>query len=96
MSLNNTVRPSIYPLSLSWFPAGCDSGFGHALALRLQESVSGSDGLRVYAGCLNASSPGAQELGDREGVVVLQMDVTDPEQVRKAVEVVREDKEHGG
>jgi hypothetical protein len=37
--------------------AGCDSGFGHALAKKLD-----SIGMKVFAGCLESDGPGAIEL----------------------------------
>ncbi|XP_037782916.1 D-beta-hydroxybutyrate dehydrogenase, mitochondrial-like isoform X2 [Penaeus monodon] len=66
---------------------GCDSGFGLALALHLDKL-----GFRVFAGCLLATGggEGSRRLR-REGserLHVLQLDVTSPEQIRKAVEEV--------
>ena len=36
---------------------GCDSGFGQALAKKLD-----AGGMRVFAGCLDKNGPGAMEL----------------------------------
>ncbi|KAK7871246.1 hypothetical protein R5R35_007535 [Gryllus longicercus] len=59
---------------------GCDSGFGLALARRLQEL-----GCVVFAGCLQAANgDGAVELRRLPRVHVLQLDVTDDKQVEEA------------
>ncbi|XP_071552182.1 LOW QUALITY PROTEIN: D-beta-hydroxybutyrate dehydrogenase, mitochondrial-like [Panulirus ornatus] len=65
---------------------GCDSGFGHALALNLDQL-----GFRVFAGCLKADGEGADHLR-QEGssrLHVLQMDVTNQDQLDKAVQHVK-------
>uniref|UniRef100_A0A3Q3ECE6 Uncharacterized protein n=1 Tax=Labrus bergylta TaxID=56723 RepID=A0A3Q3ECE6_9LABR len=58
--------------------AGCDSGFGHALAKRLSD-----EGLQVFAGVLDVNGGGAQQLRERgsEKLKVLQLDVTDSSQI---------------
>lgn len=65
---------------------GCDSGFGHELAKRLD-----SMGFIVYAGCLLPDKEGAQELkklcSDRLKIVPI--DVTKDELVRKAADYVK-------
>ncbi|KAK7072899.1 (2R,3R)-2,3-butanediol dehydrogenase, partial [Halocaridina rubra] len=63
---------------------GCDSGFGNAIALHLDNL-----GFRVFAGCLFADSngEGAEKLR-KEGsdlLHVLQLDITKQEQLNKAV-----------
>ena len=68
---------------------GCDRGFGHALALRLQGT-----GVAVYAGCLEVSQSGAREL-TQAGITVLQMDVTKQDQVEKAVQMIEQDTRNG-
>lgn len=61
---------------------GCDRGLGFSLALHCR-----SLGLTVFAGVLDAASPGARRLGDL-GVRVLPLDVTDQDSVRGAVAAV--------
>lgn len=63
---------------------GCDTGFGNLLVKRLSR-----DGFFVYAGCLNASGDGAQELYKDSRVHVLQMDVTKDEQMGDALSTVK-------
>ncbi|XP_042888445.1 D-beta-hydroxybutyrate dehydrogenase, mitochondrial-like isoform X2 [Penaeus japonicus] len=65
---------------------GCDSGFGHALAQRLD-----SLGFRVFAGCLRAHEEGAQRLqfSASSRLHVLQLDITKEEQVNKALQEVK-------
>jgi len=52
--------PTIFVAAISYvhtciiINAGCDTGFGHALVKKLD-----SIGMRVYATCLLANSPGA-------------------------------------
>uniref|UniRef100_A0A8D0A8A5 Hydroxysteroid (17-beta) dehydrogenase 2 n=1 Tax=Sander lucioperca TaxID=283035 RepID=A0A8D0A8A5_SANLU len=74
-------------LSLCWilvsvFPsAGCDSGFGLALASRLSEA-----GLKVFAGVLDENGAGARRLREQgsQNLQVLQLDVTDDGQIETA------------
>ncbi|XP_063103813.1 17-beta-hydroxysteroid dehydrogenase type 2 isoform X2 [Cavia porcellus] len=60
---------------------GCDSGFGHALVQKLDKL-----GFTVFAGVLNEKGSGAEELRRNcsKRVTVLQMDITDPEQIKDA------------
>ncbi|EHB09868.1 Estradiol 17-beta-dehydrogenase 2 [Heterocephalus glaber] len=60
---------------------GCDSGFGHALAKNLDKL-----GFTVFAGVLNEKSSGAEELRRNcsKHITVLQMDITNPEQIKDA------------
>jgi len=60
-------------------PPGCDSGFGHALAVRLSAA-----GLKVFAAVLDVHGTGAQRLRARalENLHVLQLDVTDSSQAQ--------------
>uniref|UniRef100_A0A3B3ZD39 Uncharacterized protein n=1 Tax=Periophthalmus magnuspinnatus TaxID=409849 RepID=A0A3B3ZD39_9GOBI len=64
---------------------GCDSGFGHGLALRL----SGL-GMQVFAGVLDSEGDGAKKLKewDPERIAVLQMDVTNPEHIAQVKETI--------
>lgn len=65
--------------------AGCDTGFGHALASRLHR-----DGFLVFAGCLDSQGQGAKELQKLANVRVLQLDITKPEQVDDAFHEVKQ------
>ncbi|NWR69980.1 BDH protein, partial [Centropus unirufus] len=65
---------------------GCDSGFGHLLALRLHRL-----GFTVFAGCLCPGGPGARRLQQEAGagrLRVLTLDVTRDRDVRDAKELV--------
>ncbi|XP_071551078.1 D-beta-hydroxybutyrate dehydrogenase, mitochondrial-like isoform X2 [Panulirus ornatus] len=65
---------------------GCDTGFGHHLALHLDKL-----GFRVFAGCLHCEGAGAKRLR-REGsgrLHVLQLDVTSQKQIAKALQDVK-------
>uniref|UniRef100_A0A8D0ACM0 Hydroxysteroid (17-beta) dehydrogenase 2 n=1 Tax=Sander lucioperca TaxID=283035 RepID=A0A8D0ACM0_SANLU len=67
---------------VSVFPsAGCDSGFGLALASRLSEA-----GLKVFAGVLDENGAGARRLREQgsQNLQVLQLDVTDDGQIETA------------
>uniref|UniRef100_A0A667ZSY6 Hydroxysteroid (17-beta) dehydrogenase 2 n=1 Tax=Myripristis murdjan TaxID=586833 RepID=A0A667ZSY6_9TELE len=63
----------------------CDTGFGHALAKLLSEM-----GVTVFAGVLDVSGSGAQELRDCESanLHVLQLDVTDHAQIEQAYQYI--------
>lgn len=65
---------------------GCDHGIGHALALHLHHQ-----GFRVFAGCLNSSGEGAGRLREQcsNRLIVLNMDVTNQEQLDKAVQEIK-------
>lgn len=65
---------------------GCDTGFGHALALRLDAL-----GFHVFAGCLQASEEGAQNLASSASsrLRVIQLDITKEEEVNEALKEVR-------
>lgn len=64
---------------------GCDTGFGHSLALRLDGL-----GFKVYAGCLQVEGPNAQELKKKSSELLhlVQMDVTKQDQVDAGLELV--------
>ena len=64
---------------------GCDSGFGHELAKRLD-----SLGVTVFAGCLFPEDAGAKKLKSAcsNRLHVLQLDVTREDHVRNAVKYV--------
>lgn len=65
---------------------GCDSGLGHDLAKFLD-----SAGMRVFAGVLVESGPGALELKKvaSSKLTVLQLDVTKSRQITEAYEFIR-------
>uniref|UniRef100_A0A3Q3EBE9 Uncharacterized protein n=1 Tax=Labrus bergylta TaxID=56723 RepID=A0A3Q3EBE9_9LABR len=81
--LHRKNRKALYKLKFIYHlpsipVAGCDSGFGHALAKRLSD-----EGLQVFAGVLDVNGGGAQQLRERgsEKLKVLQLDVTDSSQI---------------
>ena len=65
---------------------GCDSGFGHELAKRLDTL-----GVTVFAGCLFPEDAGAKELKSAcsNRLHVLHLDITREEHVRNAVKYVK-------
>lgn len=66
--------------------SGCDSGFGHSLALNLDRQ-----GFTVFAGCLFSDREGARSLKENsKNIHLVQLDVTDDWQVQKAVQTVKE------
>uniref|UniRef100_A0A8C3XP79 11-beta-hydroxysteroid dehydrogenase type 2 n=1 Tax=Chelydra serpentina TaxID=8475 RepID=A0A8C3XP79_CHESE len=66
--------------------AGCDSGFGQQAARHLD-----SMGFKVFASVLDLESAGAKELRQScsPGLTLLQMDLTKPEDIRKAQQLVQ-------
>ncbi|XP_049478423.1 17-beta-hydroxysteroid dehydrogenase type 2 isoform X2 [Panthera uncia] len=73
---------------------GGDSGFGHALSKYLDEL-----GFTVFVGVLNEKGPGAEELRRTcsKRVSVLQMDITNPQQIKDAhSKVVEKVQNRGG
>ncbi|KAL1421683.1 hypothetical protein MTO96_023100 [Rhipicephalus appendiculatus] len=65
---------------------GCDSGFGYYVVKSLSRI-----GFLVFAGCLDASSDGANDLKKFANVKVLQMDISSEQQVNDAVVAIKED-----
>nr|XP_055027852.1 D-beta-hydroxybutyrate dehydrogenase, mitochondrial [Misgurnus anguillicaudatus]XP_055027853.1 D-beta-hydroxybutyrate dehydrogenase, mitochondrial [Misgurnus anguillicaudatus]XP_055027854.1 D-beta-hydroxybutyrate dehydrogenase, mitochondrial [Misgurnus anguillicaudatus] len=65
---------------------GCDSGFGHHLAKKLDRM-----GFTVFAGCLNTDSPGAESLTEEgsDRMKIIQLDVTKDEHVKLAKDFVK-------
>ncbi|CAG2171164.1 unnamed protein product [Oppiella nova] len=65
---------------------GCDTGFGNLLAQQLD-----SKGFTVFASCLDPESKGAQDLLNTcsKRLKVLKLDVTKDEDVKEAVDFVR-------
>lgn len=70
-----------------WSPIGCDSGFGNKLS-----EVLDSYGFTVFATCLDPESKGAQHLLTvcSKRLKVVKLDVTKDEDVRQAVDYVRD------
>lgn len=62
---------------------GCDTGFGYLNAKRLSDL-----NFTVFAGCLDVHSKGAVELNDWPNVNVIQLDVTQDEQINHAYQCV--------
>lgn len=64
---------------------GCDRGFGHALAIKLDQL-----GFKVFAGCLHKSGDGAEELKNKCSTLlhILQLDVSDQSQIDSAFKTV--------
>ncbi|XP_072021917.1 D-beta-hydroxybutyrate dehydrogenase, mitochondrial-like [Amphiura filiformis] len=66
---------------------GCDTGFGHALAAKLDDI-----GFNVFAGCLDSRGDGARKLqeGASSRLLVVQMDVSKDEGVQAALATVKQ------
>uniref|UniRef100_A0A3Q3SZJ0 Uncharacterized LOC113127446 n=1 Tax=Mastacembelus armatus TaxID=205130 RepID=A0A3Q3SZJ0_9TELE len=66
---------------------GCDSGFGHLLAQRLDQK-----GFVVFAGCLSPEGAGAQSLVRQTStnLKILKLDVTSDEDVRRTKKMVQD------
>ena len=66
---------------------GCDTGFGHALAAKLDNI-----GFNVFAGCLDSRGDGARKLqeGASSRLLVVQMDVCKEEDVQAALAIVKQ------
>uniref|UniRef100_A0A8C6K8E0 Zgc:113142 n=2 Tax=Nothobranchius furzeri TaxID=105023 RepID=A0A8C6K8E0_NOTFU len=66
---------------------GCDTGFGHQLALCLDRR-----GFVVFAGCLNPEGDGAQSLDKKssKNLKILKLDVTRDEDVQLARKMIQE------
>jgi len=66
---------------------GCDTGFGFELAHQLD-----AQGLHVFAGCLFKDGEGGKKLRENcsERLRVVQLDVTDDQQVKDALQYVKE------
>jgi len=66
---------------------GCDTGFGHLSALEFNRL-----GFHVFAGCLLSDGDGAKELKQKvsrkNAITILQLDVTNEEQIKEAFNVV--------
>ncbi|CAL1275015.1 unnamed protein product [Larinioides sclopetarius] len=81
------LSDKIQPDNRAVFITGCDSGFGHALAKQLD-----SKGFHVFAGCLDASGSGADELKKNctKRLQIVPVDVTKDDSVKEAVNFVKE------
>lgn len=73
------------------FSTGCDRGFGHALAIKLDQL-----GFKVFAGCLDKSGDGAAELKKKCSNLlhILQLDVSNRSQIDSAFETVTDNLEN--
>lgn len=67
------------------FVTGCDSGFGKLLAKRLD-----SLGFQVFAGCLTEKGVTDLQASSSESLKAILLDVTNPEDIAKAVKLVEE------
>eukprot|EP00026_Physarum_polycephalum_P007874 Phypoly_transcript_07944.p1 GENE.Phypoly_transcript_07944~~Phypoly_transcript_07944.p1 ORF type:complete len:436 (+),score=55.35 Phypoly_transcript_07944:212-1519(+) len=67
------------------FISGCDSGFGNALALKLDRL-----GMKVYAGCLTHKGVVELEAASSPALVPIQCDITLEEDVAKAAMIVED------
>ncbi|XP_055899824.1 retinol dehydrogenase 7-like [Biomphalaria glabrata] len=65
---------------------GCDSGFGNALALKLD-----SLGMQVFAGCLDEQGAGAKDLKSKcsDRLKLLRLDVTKPKDIEAAASLIK-------
>lgn len=82
----NAPKPTIDPTGKAVFITGCDTGFGHALAKKLDAL-----GFWVYAGCLMLpDDQGAKQLRDAcsDRMQIVKLDVTNDEQVEAAAKHV--------
>lgn len=79
--------PHLPVLNKAVIITGCDRGFGHALAVRLDQM-----GFKVFAGCLFKGDEGAEALKAKcsDRLHILQLDVTDPQQVDSAFITIKE------
>lgn len=67
------------------FVTGCDSGFGHALALKLDHLE-----MTVFAGCLDDQGKGATELREKcsDRLHILKLDVTNKDDIEAAAKYI--------
>ncbi|KAG8191551.1 hypothetical protein JTE90_019615 [Oedothorax gibbosus] len=81
--LNGKINPN----NRSVFITGCDTGFGHLLAKRLD-----SKGYHVFAGCLFKPGPGSEELKKScsNRLKTLELDVTKDYSVKGASDFIKE------
>lgn len=72
---------------------GCDSGFGNALARRMDTL-----GYKVFAACLNPKCMGAKELSVNctSNLHILSMDVTNDQSIQDAEEYVTQNLRENG
>ncbi len=67
------------------FVTGCDSGFGNALAKRLD-----SIGCRVFAGCFTKLGAYKLDSGTSKQLSTILMDVTSTENIQRAYQIVKD------
>ncbi len=70
---------------------GCDTGFGHSLALHLAEN---HPNWLTFACCFDSNSEGAKALRQKEGLVVFQVDVTSRKSVDDLQKAVKATLDH--
>ncbi|XP_054714871.1 short-chain dehydrogenase/reductase family 9C member 7-like [Uloborus diversus] len=80
-------RPRVQPDGKAVFVTGCDSGFGHHLARKLDDL-----GLHVFAGCLRPDGEGAKNLQESASsrLHILPLNVTSEDSIKEAVRYVEE------
>ncbi|OWA50915.1 putative D-beta-hydroxybutyrate dehydrogenase, mitochondrial [Hypsibius exemplaris] len=86
---NGDRKTTVNPSRKAVFISGCDTGFGHELALRLHRL-----GFYVYAGCLFPDQEGGRKLRERGSdgrLRVVACDVTDTRQVNECAQRIREE-----
>ncbi|XP_054717361.1 D-beta-hydroxybutyrate dehydrogenase, mitochondrial-like [Uloborus diversus] len=85
--ISYVLDKNIQPENRAVLITGCDSGFGHALAKRLD-----SIGFHVFASCLFPEGKGACDLKKlcSKRLQVLELNVKEDESVRKAFEFVKQ------
>lgn len=67
------------------FITGCDTGFGHDIARRLDKY-----GMHVFAGCLTEEGEANLKWQCSDRLTTIPLDVSKPESVRKAFKMVAE------
>ncbi|CAL1526322.1 unnamed protein product [Lymnaea stagnalis] len=84
---STTPKARVDPANKAVFITGCDSGFGHELAERLDKM-----GYHVFAGCLAPDREGARSLKEStsDRLRIVPIDVTDDFQVEQAVKYVKD------
>ncbi|GIX77721.1 estradiol 17-beta-dehydrogenase 2 [Caerostris extrusa] len=81
------LSDKIQPDNKAVLITGCDCGFGHQLAKRLDKG-----GYHVFASCLNPNGPGADDLKKScsKRLQIVEMDVTKDDSVKEAVNYVKD------
>jgi len=84
--LYNETKEYVSGTNRAVLVTGCDTGFGFELVHQLDQK-----GLHVFAGCLFKNGEGAKKLQENcsERVHVVQLDVTNDQQIKDALEYVK-------